>query len=535
MSKYAVESSTGVILDLSEKTHVLHVDDDLGILKVTKQCLEMEGPIHVDMALSVDEALAKLERERYDVVVSDYQMPGKDGLDFLKELREKGSTIPFIMFTGKGREEVAIKALNLGANRYLNKTGETETVYMELTHSITELAKIRRTEERLRESEEKFRNLFEKANDGLVFVDLSGRIADANQKAAEIAGKKKEDIVGKSFLELSLVKPCDVSTLFERFRKSAMEKLTSSFEIEISREKGEKRLIEINSTVLRNNNLPIGFLAIVRDITERKKAEESLKGARDELQRFSAAVKASVDGIVMSDLEGRIVELNDSALRLYGANERNDLVGKNSLDLVAPEERERITENMKEVMIKGFADKKEINIITKGSLLLPVEITTTLVKDAEGHNVGFLGIVRDIAERKEAEKALKESEAKYRTLVEQSLQGIVIAQGIPIRLVFANSAMATITGYSPDELTSLSPKQIEDLVHPDDRELFFGRFKDRLHGKAAPSHYEFRGIRKDGTVILAEISSSRIEYKGQPAVQATFMDISDRKRARQKQ
>ena len=88
------------------------------------------------MPLRVDEGLRKLNNGNYDVVVSDYEMPQKDGLQFLKELREQKYEIPFILFTGKGREEVAIKALNLGADAYINKQGNPETVYGELAHSI---------------------------------------------------------------------------------------------------------------------------------------------------------------------------------------------------------------------------------------------------------------------------------------------------------------------------------------------------------------------------------------------------------------
>jgi len=200
-----VNSSAEAVVELNEKIRVLHVDNDSGVLKITKQCLESEASVQVDLALSVDEALTKLKKEKYDVIVSDYQMPIKDGLEFLSELRGKGNTTPFIMFTGKGREEVAIKALNLGANQYLNKMGETETVYAELAHSITELAKTSKAEKKQCESEEKFRNLFEKANDGLVFVDTSGIIVDVNQKAEEIVGKRKENLAGKSFFEIGLV------------------------------------------------------------------------------------------------------------------------------------------------------------------------------------------------------------------------------------------------------------------------------------------------------------------------------------------
>ncbi len=118
MTESIVESSTKTVLSVAkaEAIRVLHVDDDQVFLKVAKQCLDTQGEFEVDTASSVNEALEKVKETDYDVVVSDYQMPGKDGLEFLKELRENGNTVPFIVFTGKGREEIAVKALNLGAS-----------------------------------------------------------------------------------------------------------------------------------------------------------------------------------------------------------------------------------------------------------------------------------------------------------------------------------------------------------------------------------------------------------------------------------
>jgi signal transduction histidine kinase len=117
---------------------VLHVDDDLVFLRTAKSCLEMHGRFEIDAAPSVENALKKLGESEYDAIISDYQMPGRDGLELLKELRDKGNNIPFVVFTGRGREEVAIKALNLGADHYLDKHGNPETVYTELAHNIRE-------------------------------------------------------------------------------------------------------------------------------------------------------------------------------------------------------------------------------------------------------------------------------------------------------------------------------------------------------------------------------------------------------------
>ncbi len=138
-------------------------------------------------------------------------------------------------------------------------------------------------------------------------------------------------------------------------------------------------------------------------------------------------------------------------------------------------------------------------------------------------------VTAEITERKRAEQALRESEEKYRALVEQSLQGQVVIQDS--RIVFANPAFAEIYGYSLEELLSLPPQKVQALVHPEDRALVWGRFRDRLVGKPVPPRYEYRGVRKDGDVRWLEVAGTRIEYGGKPAVQGIVVDITERKKA----
>lgn len=170
MAKSVVESLSEAVVDLTEETliRVLHVDDEGGFLKAAKQILEMQGNFQVETASSVEEALEKIKNKTFDVIVSDYIMPGKDGLQFLKELRANGNNIPFIMFTGKGREEVTIIALNLGADRYFNKIGDPEAVYGELAHGIHHSVERKRAEEELRKSEMKYRSLVEDTGAGIM-------------------------------------------------------------------------------------------------------------------------------------------------------------------------------------------------------------------------------------------------------------------------------------------------------------------------------------------------------------------------------
>lgn len=133
--------------------------------------------------------------------------------------------------------------------------------------------------------------------------------------------------------------------------------------------------------------------------------------------------------------------------------------------------------------------------------------------------------------QKRKEKAYKESEKKYRTLIEQSLQAIVIVQYY--RIVFANNAFAKISRYAIEELLALPPEKVKALVHSKDQALVWGRFKDRLPGKSLIQHYEYRGIRKDGSVCWLGMFAKRIDYNGKPAVQAAILDITERKLAEQ--
>jgi DNA-binding NarL/FixJ family response regulator len=131
--------------------HVLHVDDDPSILEISRQILlDMDGSLKIDHACCVDEAFKKLSTVNYEVIVSDYEMPQKNGLQFLKELRERNNEIQFILFAGKGREEVAIKAKNLGADGYINKHGTIEVVYCELLRAIKLSVNLEKTKARFK-------------------------------------------------------------------------------------------------------------------------------------------------------------------------------------------------------------------------------------------------------------------------------------------------------------------------------------------------------------------------------------------------
>jgi DNA-binding response OmpR family regulator len=116
---------------------VLYVDDEECLLDICTMFLAQLGNITVDTASSVEEGLRLIAQEDYDAIISDYEMPIRNGIEFLKTLRSQGNRIPFIIFTGRGREEIVIEAFNNGADFYIQKGGEPKSQYAELIHQIT--------------------------------------------------------------------------------------------------------------------------------------------------------------------------------------------------------------------------------------------------------------------------------------------------------------------------------------------------------------------------------------------------------------
>ena len=127
---------------------------------------------------SADSALDLIKVQEFDVIVSDYQMPGRDGIQLLNELRCRGNMTPFILFTGKGREDVVIEALNAGADFYLQKGGDPKAQFAELKNMITKSAEKHWIELDLKENEEKFKNIFNSTNDSIHILGLDGSILE---------------------------------------------------------------------------------------------------------------------------------------------------------------------------------------------------------------------------------------------------------------------------------------------------------------------------------------------------------------------
>jgi len=181
------------------RIRVLYVDDESALLKIVKTFLELSGQILVDTSISVSDAREKLETQPYDAILSDYDMPEMDGIEFLRYIRLRFGELPFILFTGKGREEVVINALNSGADFYLQKGGEPKSQFVELEHKIRQAVEQNRIKDELLRSEQRYRNVVEDQTEFICRFLPDGTHIFVNEAYCRYFGKDRDEIIGRKF------------------------------------------------------------------------------------------------------------------------------------------------------------------------------------------------------------------------------------------------------------------------------------------------------------------------------------------------
>ena len=190
-------------------------------------------------------------------------------------------------------------------------------------------------------------------------------------------------------------------------------------------------------------------------------------------------------------------------------------------DMLHPEDRDASTGVIEDLLESREPFESEYRIKTKSGSYLWLHARGQVFRNHSGQPIGMAGTVRDITPRIRAEEA-------YQTLVRKSLQGLVILQDQ--RVAFANQALADMLGCTIDEILGMSQKEVNDCVHPKDREEAWENHEKRLEGGNPPSRYEHRLVRRNGEVRWVEIFASKTEYRDRPAIQIAYIDVSERKR-----
>ena len=401
MIKSAFESVNEACVDLFEKKkiRVLHVDDDSEFLAVAKQCLEEQGQLQVDTALSAEEALEKLRNSEYDAIIADYQMPGKNGLELLKELRQEGKNVPLILFTCKGKEEVAIEAMNSGVERYIDKQGNVETTYEILKHSICSAVKRQRTEKRLKESENLLSQITDNMQDMLSITDVDLKFTYASSSHKWILGYEPNEMIGKPIHQY--IHPDDLEAAMKAIQKAAEKRSGEKIEVRVKHADGHYLSLEVIEKVLTDDDGQfVGTMLTSRDITERKEAEKKILKASEEWRNTFDALS---DFVFILDREQKFVRVNKTVCDFL-KKEPEELIGKHCYEVLHGTDKPLPTCPCKEMLLTGRAVTTEVDDPNSGMSFL---LTVSPFLDDKGEHIGCVHVAKDITERKKAEEKLR--------------------------------------------------------------------------------------------------------------------------------
>ena len=264
-----------------ETIRVLVVDDDPDIADLTSTFLTREKPrFEVQTENSVEDGLEYLENT--DAIVSDYEMPNQDGLDFLDIVREKHPEIPFILFTGRGSEHIASEAISKGVTDYLQK-GSGSSKYSVLANRINNAVERHRAMKTLKHSERRFSQLVKNSSDVISIVDENAQFSYVSPSAEEVLGYDSEELLGESIF--SFAHPDDRQYAMERFFEAIED--TSTEPVVQFRFKDPDRtwpVLESRGQNLLDNEFVNGFVINSRDITELKSREQKLKQHNEQLK-----------------------------------------------------------------------------------------------------------------------------------------------------------------------------------------------------------------------------------------------------------
>ncbi|TET29483.1 MAG: response regulator [Candidatus Heimdallarchaeota archaeon] len=259
-----------------ETVRVLLVDDETELLKATKIYLEKaKKNYQIVIQNSANDALKLLGKEPFDVIVSDFQMPNMDGLEFLEKVRELDKDISFIIFTGKGREEVVIKALNLGADYYLQKGGDVQSQFSELINLINKSVDKKKADIALRKSEEKFSKAFKFSLNAMVINRFKGSaFLDINENFTKLLHYTLEDVLEKNPDELSMWAKREDYLEYQRLLRE--EGQVVDFETLLITKDAQMIPVLISGALIDIEG-ELCVLSVARDITELTEALEALK------------------------------------------------------------------------------------------------------------------------------------------------------------------------------------------------------------------------------------------------------------------
>lgn len=501
---------------------VLIVDDEKILLELAKLYLERNKEFSVDTASSAAMALTFLTDNTYDAVISDYQMPEMDGIAFLVEVRARFGDIPFILFTGKGREEVVVKAIDNGVDFYLQKGGDPRSQFAELAHKVKRSVERQRAVSALALNEERMRLALDGAHEGHWDINILSGESYLSPRGCEMLGYTPDEIKeysGRRWRDL--VHPEDVLKT-EKALQEYISGVSDVIQVEqrFKTKSGEWKWMLSRGKVIEYdaNHMPVRFVGTHTDITEQKRAEEELHHAKNEWETIFRAIG---NPTFILDKTHTVIDANQAVLDLTRRT-LDEIKGLKCWSIFHDQEGEDpIAHCPLEAM--HLSGKME-TVITRTEALNKVFLTScTPVIDDQGDIYKAIHIATDITKNIQLEEEVRENLDYLNQIFSSVKEGIIIADAKSLLIRDINPAGLALIGAEKEELLQ---KVYPDYIYASQEQ------QQKRPDSSSPDESEQELRRADGECVPVLSYTVPFTFKGQDCLLITFIDNSDRKKAR---
>ena len=504
---------------------VLLVDDDEGFIELASRFLECDLIESVEGVLCGADALRRLDEDHYDIILCDYLMPEMDGIQLLERVRSRGFDIPFVLMTGRARDELSIDPLQAGVDLHVRKGGDIKEQFSELVPVLWNLARCARWKSHLAQERDMYRQIVDLADEGIWSVDADHRITFANPRMASMMGCSVDDMLGKTFSDL-------VPGESGAFVSEALELCRDGTDIEMDYEfknlAGRRHVVSFKaSRMVGPEEEYRGAVAVFVNLASRMLVEEALTEALRAREEFEKIVNASP--VVVFQLEPippwKVEFVSDNVTQ-FGFTPDEFTSGKTTFaDVVHPENLEFIQEEVLRHIDAGedMFDLDYVGLTKAGEVRL-IDARVFVQRDGDGNVLRFQGIIIDDTERRRNAEELE----RLASIVENSTDAI-ISKDLEGTILTWNPGAESMYGYTAAEAVG---RPISMLVPPDQMEDFKKKFTQVKRGKRVVS-YETVRLKKDRSRIDISLTISPLKDRSGKIVGASAIgrDIGERKRS----
>jgi PAS domain S-box-containing protein len=501
---------------------ILYVDDEPSLLEIGKIFLEKSARFSVDTTPSAPAALERVRTKQYDAIISDYLMPEMDGIELLKQVRAPGNPVPFIIFTGKGREEIVIQALNEGADYYVQKGGDPRSQFAELSHKILQAVQHKKAEAALAQSEERYRAVVEDQTELICRFSPDGRLTFVNDAYCRYFGLDRQQAMGR--LHSVQLLPEDTQTIQHHLASLTPENPVAFIEHRVLMADGTTRWHRWSDrAIFGHDGKVIEYQSVGQDITDRKSMEDALSRSEE---KYRVLVDHIQDGVFLSQDE-LLLFCNTPLARMIGYS-TEELTGISIAGLIAPEDREMVIGRQRSRLAGNRIEETyEFRLLhrdghTRVPVIMSVGCGTYLGRPS------VIGTLHDVSREREAESALRESEKRLNLAQHIAKMGDV-TWDLKTGVVNWSDGIYDLMQYDKTEKIDISRVNAE-IHHPEDLERVT-RWLDECisSGEDVITPNEYRIVRRDGTVLFVRTSGIIERSGGAPCkVFVTLQDISER-------